>query len=577
MKVVYPVDDYIAAFKINFEALQMLQDHRKEKLELLEDMNCIIKVNSDIAKNHLKNYLIKTGTYNEEQFEEKVKTIINSNPRLEEDVALHVKGIEIQVRNWVGELTRFLSTIKHVGKPGPIEEAIINLTIKKDGQRKVDNLETLLTNLTKTHLEFSERKDAIVERLKQLIPSSQVFTVRQKKILDDYVMIAEIAEKSLNVLKFYDQTRYLTDALVRYYGALPECQCERTELQEIQTELATLYLMIQLMLRTPQDEAKMIDEHLTYVTSILSKRMEKRSVVDNEVMRIQESKKRKEFDKSKMEIQVRKTFGSKRYAREQLLDIDRSLKRVEEEEAYALEDLEKADNTIKRYENLAKKIELTSAYRKRLAKIVDLQDEYDERLAAIAKPKRYFEKNAELTEQEQRKILFKIVTEQEETLTRDVIFRDILDLEHFKDYLKTITRAFKTPSIMGYKPSYKTDYIWVTISTPPNMWTEDMSQEVYTSLAGYVTSEVSRTITVRQIESREPWTTSILVVGGRGRPEDMEAFDEMQLLYVKSNDFEKHLSRSYLLEHGVNATNVIKEINGQNGMVKGINGNGKKQ
>ena len=191
-------------------------------------------------------------------------------------------------------------------------------------------------------------------------------------------------------------------------------------------------LMIQLMLRTPQDEAKMIDEHLTYVTSILSKRMEKRSVVDNEVMRIQESKKRKEFDKSKMEIQVRKTFGSKRYAREQLLDIDRSLKRVEEEEAYALEDLEKADNTIKRYENLAKKIELTSAYRKRLAKIVDLQDEYDERLAAIAKPKRYFEKNAELTEQEQRKILFKILTEQEETLTRDVIFRDILDYGAFQ-------------------------------------------------------------------------------------------------------------------------------------------------
>ena len=55
----------------------------------------------------------------------------------------------------------------------------------------------------------------------------------------------------------------------------------------------------------------------------------------------------------------------------------------------------------------------------------------------------------------------------------------------------------------------------------------------------------------------------------------MEAFDEMQLLYSKSNDFERHLSRSYLLEHGVNATKVIKEINGQNGMVKGLNGNGK--
>jgi len=43
--------------------------------------------------------LIKTGTFNEEQFDEKLKTTINSNPRLEEDLALHVKGVEIQVTN----------------------------------------------------------------------------------------------------------------------------------------------------------------------------------------------------------------------------------------------------------------------------------------------------------------------------------------------------------------------------------------------------------------------------------------------------------------------------------------------
>jgi hypothetical protein len=34
----------------------------------------------------------------------------------------------------------------------------------------------------------------------------------------------------------------------------------------------------------------------------------------------------------------------------------------------------------------------------------------------------------------------------------------------------------------------------------------------------------------------------------------------MQLLYSKSNDFERHLSRSYLLEHGVAATQIINQI-----------------
>ena len=567
-KVTYPVEDYIMAYKLNFEGMQLLQDSRKEKLDILEEINNIIKVDSDITRELFKNYLIKTGTYNEEQFDEKLKTTINSNPRLEDDTILHVKGTEIQVQNWLADIMKFLSTIKLMGKIGPIEESIINLTLKKDGNRKLDNLEVLLTTLAKTHLEFSSRKAEIVERLNQLIPSSQIFTLRQKKVLEDLVNIADLAEKSLSILKFYDETRYLTDALMRYYEVLPESKAELEDLKDIQTELATIYLIIQLMLRTPADEARMIDEHLTYVNEILTRRMQKRGNFDNEVMRVQEIKKRKEFDKTKLERQVRKFLSGKRYAREQLLDVDRELKRVEQEEAFAIENLDKVDSTIKLYEKLAKRFELVSEYRKRLNKIVDLHNEYNAKIAEIGAQKPYFERSADLTEREQLKIIFKILTEQEDTLTHDVIFKQILDMDHFKDYMKSVIRAFKTPSVMGFKPTYKTDYIWVTISTPPKMWSEDLSQEVYTALAGYVTSEVSRTITVRVIESRDDWTTRVMVVGGRGKPEDMESFDEMQLLYSKSSDFERYLSRSFLLEHGVHASQIIKEING--------NGNNKK-
>jgi hypothetical protein len=560
-KVTYPVEDYIMAYKLNFESMQLLQESRKEKLDILEEINNVIQVDSDITRELFKNYLIKTGTFNEEQFEEKLKTTINSNPRLEDDTTLHVKGTEIQVKNWLADIMKFLSTIKLMGKIGPIEESIIDLTLRKEGNRRLDNLEVLLTTLTKTHLDFPQRKAAIVERLHQLIPSSQVFTLRQKKVLEDLVNIAELAERSLTILKFYDETRYLTDALMRYYEVLPECKAELEDLKAIQVELGTIYLIIQLMLRTPADESRMIDEHLTYVNEILTQRMQKRGNFDNEVIRVQEIKKRKEFDKTKMERQVRKFLSGKRYAREQLLDIDRELKRVEQEEAFALENLEKVDATIKLYEKLAKRFELVSDYRKRLNKIVDLHHEYNAKIAEIGSQKPYFEKSADLTEREQLKIIFKILTEQEDTLTREVIFKQILDMDHFKDYMKSVIRAFKTPSIMGFKPTYKTDYIWVTISTPPNMWSEDLSQEVYTALAGYVTSEVSRTITVRVIESRDAWTTRVMVVGGRGRPEDMESFDEMQLLFSKSSDFERHLSRSFLLEHGVHASNIIKTIN----------------
>ena len=568
VKVMYPVDEYIAAFKLNFENLLLLHDHRREKLEILDGINLILTECNQEVRNIYKNYLIKTGTFNEEQFEEKVKSVVYSNPRLEDDMALHVKGIEIQARDWISEVMKFLSTIRSVGKIGPIEEAVINLTLHREGSRKVDNLETLLTNLTKTHLEFCERKAQILERLKQLIPSSQVFTVRQKKLLEDFMNISEVAEKALNVMKFYDHTRYLADTLMGYCEVLPEAEADAKELKEIQSELATIYLTVQLMLRTPSDEAKMIEEHVAYLNEIVSKRLEKRNVVDNEAMRVQEAKRRREFDRSKMEAQLRKMFSSKRYAREQLIGIERDLKRIGEEEAYALGNLEKMDSTIKMYDTLSKKLALTSDYRKRLNKIVDLYNEYEEKLRKIIEPKKYFERSSELTESEQMRIIFKILMEQEESLTSDVILREIVDVDHYKDYMKSLIRIFKTPSVMGFKPVYKSDYIWVTVQTPPSLWSDELNQELYTALAGYVTSEVSRTITVRVTEARDPWTTRILVVGGRGKPEDLEAYDEMQLLYSKSNDFERHLSRSLLIEHGISAKQIIDGLKNNNNQAK---------
>jgi hypothetical protein len=464
----------------------------------------------------------------------------------------------------MSELMKYLLTIKMMDKTGPIEDAIVNLMLHKAGSRKANDLESLLTRFTKTHLDFSEKKAAIFERLKQLIPSSQVFTVRQKKILEDFMNLGELADKSLNILKFYDETRYSVEALIRYYEVLPESEAELKELKDIQSELATIYLLVQLMLRTPFDEAKMIDEYLTYLNGIIGRYLEKKSVIDCELMRIQETKKRKEFDKLKQEREIRKILSTKRYAREQLVQIERDLKRIHEEEAYTCDKLDKVDNVIKIYDQLAKKIETTSDYRKRLNKIVDLYREYEERIGDITRPRKYYEKSAELTEREQIKIIFKILTEQEETLTREDMVKEILDMEHYKDYMRSLIRVFKTPSIMGFKPIYKSDYIWVTVQAPPSLWSEDLSQEIYTALAGYVTSEVSRTITVRVIESRDPWITRVLVVGGRGKPEDLEAYDEMQLLYSKSNEFERHLSRSYLIEHGVAAKQVIDQIKNNN-------------
>jgi len=564
VKVMYPVEEYIFALKLYFERLEILYQLRKEKLAIMDAIRDIfIQTNGDLVELYRK-YLIKIGEYVDEEFENKVNTVIHSNPKLDEDYILHVRAIEDQMEAWLNEIMKFLSTIKLMTKTGPIEETIVNLTLRKEGSRKIDNLEALLRSLQKTHLDFPERKNEIFERLKHLIPSSQIFTLRQKRLLEDFMDLADMTEKSLATLKFYDESRYLTEAVIGFYEVMPESEGELTELRNIRSELSTLYLMMQLMLRTPSDERKMIDEHMTYLNEVKSIFLMKKSDAENGLLLVQEAMKRKEFDKRKAERDLKKAFGNKRYAREQHTGVDRDLKRLEEEQAIALDELNRVDQVVMLYDVLAAQIDPVSEYRKMLNKIADLTEEYHSKISEIIQPKKYFERSTELTQAEQMKIIFKILTEQEDTLTKKAILKQVLDMAHFKDYMKSLIRMFKTPSVLGFKPTYKTDYLWVTVQTPEDLWSEELTQEIYTSLAGYVTSEVSRTITVRVVDSRDEWTTRMMVVAGRGKPEDMEAFDEMQLLYSKSSNFERHLSRSYLLEHGVAAVPLINDMNHQN-------------
>jgi len=560
MKVTYPVDEYIKAFKLYLSKLESLREIRSEKLAILTSINEIIKAKHKDAVNLYKQYLIKTGAYIKEQFDEGLNAVIYGSPRFEEDFELYIKAIEEQSRNWINELMKFLSTIKLVAKSGTIEDSIVNLTLHREGSRETDNLEDLLSHITRTLPEFYEKKKAIFERLRQLIPSSQNFTVKQKRILEDFMNLVELIENAIEIFRFYNETRHLNEALIKFYNAIPESESIIKEMKETRSELNTIYHVLQLMLRTPSDEAKMIDEHLIFLHGVISKLRDSRTSIENELTLLREKKKRLEFDEERLKKELKKIFGKKKYAREELKRVERNVKRLSEEEQYTLEQLERINEITELYRKLTNKIEVTSDYRKMLNRILELDKEYQDKVTKTIQPKRYFEKATELTETEQMKIIFKILAEQEESLSREGILKEILDMEHFKDFMRSIIRIFRTPSILGFKPTYRSDYLWVTIQTPPGLWSEDLTQELYTALAGYISGEVSRNITVRVIDSRDPWTIRIMTVAGRGRIEDLESYEEMELLYSKASDFEKHLSSSFMIEHGVPPEEIIKDF-----------------
>lgn len=562
IKVVYPVDEYIDAFKLYLEKVQTLYEFRKDKLEIINSINEILKIRYDDIKEILKLYMIRTGTYVEEQFDEKVKSIIRGSSRFNEDYWLYIKGIEDQIKNWINELSKSLTTIKLTAKTGTIEDAIVNLSLQREESREMDNLEELLTNITKTYIDFPEKKGVIFERLKQLIPSSQILTVRQKRILDDLMNIAEIVDKTLQIFKLYNESRLLTETLIRYYSSITEADSTSRELKEIRSELTCLYYILQLILKTPSDEVKIIDENLVYLQGIINKIRDEINIVNEEILRLEELKKRKEFERSKYDQEISRFFGISRrkYIKEKLAKLEIELKRIDEEKSILEKNVNEYENLLKSYNNLMRKMDVISDYRRKLSRIMELHNAYQEKLSDILKPKKYFEKTTELTEVEQIKIIYKILAEQEKELSREGILKEILDVDHFKDYMKSVIRIFRTPSFMGFNTSYKSDYIWVTVQTPQGLWDEDLTQEIYTVLAGYIVGEVSRNVTVRIIDSRDPWTIRILVVGGRGRPISLETYDEMQSLYEKSTEFEKQLSRSFMIEHGIDIKKIIDKI-----------------
>ncbi len=136
IKVLYSIDDYISAFKIYFEKLQSVFEFRKEKLAIFDGIKEIIKVNNDVVRDLYKKYLIKTGNYVKEEFEEKIKATVFSNPMIEEDYDLHVKCIAEQAKNWLDELMKFLKTIRLNESCGPLEKRIESLCTSKKGIKK---------------------------------------------------------------------------------------------------------------------------------------------------------------------------------------------------------------------------------------------------------------------------------------------------------------------------------------------------------------------------------------------------------------------------------------------------------
>ena len=210
----------------------------------------------------------------------------------------------------------------------------------------------MIRNISRTHPEYREQKAAIFERLEQLVPSSQSLTLRQKKLIDDFMNLASVTELALDILTLYNENRHLIDAISRRYEILPDEDKLNVNFKDMKAELTTIYHLLQLMIKPSSDEIKMIDEHLTYLQALIVKFRSRREELENDLIRVEEKKKRMEFDRDKFEKDSKgfSLFGKKKYNREKLKEIERELGSVREDEIHLNAELGSADTLIEFYQ-----------------------------------------------------------------------------------------------------------------------------------------------------------------------------------------------------------------------------------
>jgi len=159
-----------------------------------------------------------------------------------------------------------------------------------------------------------------------------------------------------------------------------------------------------------------------------------------------------------------------------------------------------------------------------------------------------------LTEDVQLKLMQRILTEDEASLSNENILREIIDKDRLKEYLSSVLGIFRVPGVMGLTSAYKTDYIWFAVVSPRGIWDHDLTADVRATLSGYVKTDASRSIAIREIDSTDPWTVRFMVISAKAEPQFLECYSEMKQIYDHTTTEERTLAHSFLLEHGIQAS-----------------------
>lgn len=562
LKVSYPVAEFIELTKIYLRKLDRIRDLRKEKKEIWagtsKDGNGgiygILKANFEELTSIYKQVLIERNAYDEKTFEKDRANFIAEGKSVESDMVMHLKGVEESIRIQVNELAKAVLAIGMDAPEGTIEARIRKL---------VGDVVEMAFAASKNYQRFQSSAKDIVEDLRGSLPSAQQLTPRQSQILNDTIDFTELLDGYITGLRLYLETSALADKLAKYLAKTEKTEIHQDMLKRVQKiinpELVVLFALLSSLFTPMASEVKTVDARLTdsrMIRRVLSESVER---IKGNLETLEMRKKSREGEKNRIDKDLSKirfgfiSGGKRDYLEKKSRELEHEIRLIAAEVETVGNELSRVQSKLNEYLAIEKKFDVNAEMRKAIGEITDLNNVYYDKLNQIMKDRGYYDKVAELTENEQLKIMQRILSEDEASLTNENILKAIIDKKHLRDYLVSALGIFRIPATLGLTADYKTDYLWVTVVSPRGIWDKDLDSDVKTILSGYIKQDASKTIYIREVDSDDPWTLRFLIIAAKAKVIMLEAYKEMRSIYEQSHASERILSHSFLLEQGVHA------------------------
>lgn len=559
IKVSYPVKEWIDLTKMYLARMDRVRVFRRAKKDIYGGSKAtdtggvrrILNVCYEDLVEIYRKWLTQRGRYEPDKFEESLKALLYEDRKIDTDYVMYLRETQQSLKSQLDELFQSVRAIGLDAEAGTLEYRI---------NQQLAKFYDIAVDLPQRFNDYNPTIPEMIENLPGDLMTTQKLTATQVQLVRDVIDLADLTGSYLEGVRKWLECKKLAEHLVRLYETSEKSEEQLKTLTIVRRianpELVILFSLISAMFSPLQMELKNADEYQTNIVrvrKILAEEEEdKRAVsqlIEEQTVSAQNEQRRVERESRQTKLwtpaQKKVSLGQR------VKNIKHNIEMLSGDMEEAQASLTRVQEKVKEYSNIQKKYDVNSEYRALLPEIDTMTKKYYEIRSEMERDKGFYDRTAELTENEQLQIIQRVLKGDEKALSRESVLNEIVDRAHLRRYMVSVLNLFKSTDTIGLTPEYKTDFLWFTVVAPPGIWTKELEQDALTALAGYVKQDVSRAVFIRQIDSDEPWVVRFLLVAANAWLQCLNMYQELKHGYEKVSPGEKQLAHSFLLEQGI--------------------------